>query len=202
MELPRRVDAVVILGSLDDMVAVYAAQILDTITAKAVIISGSSTHHGILDDAPDWKEASEAAHFAAVMKREGHEGELFLEPDATNTGDNAILSARLLAKAGIRPRSILIVTKPYMERRALRTFEKQWPNADDVTFYVASAGGTFEDYIKTSQSFEHTVNSMVGDLERIIIYPKQGFMTQSDVPGEVIKALDRLKASGFTRSLK
>ena len=91
-----------------------------------------------------------------------------------------------------------------MERRALRTFEKQWPQAehDKLQFFVTSVGGTFEQYIKSSQSYEQTLNGMVGDLERIITYPAQGFMISSDVPDQVVIALEILKNAGYSARIK
>ena len=170
--------------------------------ASTVVISGSNERHGSLSDVPKWREDSKAAHFAAVMRGEGYEKELILEPNAQNTGENAQKSTILLNDVGKHPASILIVTKSYMERRALRTFEKQWPGAEHVTFYVASVSGTFEEYVETSQSFEQTIHGMVGDLDRIMTYPARRFMTPSDVPDGVIRALDMLKSSGFTHRIK
>lgn len=85
---------------------------------------------------------------------------LLLEKHAQNTGDNAQLSARLLIENGYHTKTIHIVTKPYMERRAIRTFEKQWPDCA-AQFSVSSLGGSFDSYICDSQTHETVVHIMV-----------------------------------------
>jgi hypothetical protein len=42
---------------------------------------------------------------------------------------------------------------------------------------------------------------MVGDLQRIRVYPARGYQIEQDVPSEVIGAYDELVAEGFTKYL-
>ena len=42
---------------------------------------------------------------------------------------------------------------------------------------------------------------MVGDLQRIRIYPEKGFQIPQDIPDEVWAAYERLVGWGFTRHL-
>lgn len=98
---------------------------------------------------------------------------------------------------------MLIVTKPYMERRALRTFEAQWTLArrdgSRPHIYIASWRTSLADYVSDSEPFDDVVNIMVGDLERIKDYPRRGFMTPSVVPRAVIEAYEVLIRAGFTQ---
>ena len=50
-----------------------------------------------------------------------------MENKATNTGENIANSRALLAANGITPASLIVVQKPFMERRSYATFMKQWP---------------------------------------------------------------------------
>jgi len=52
---------------------------------------------------------------------------VFVENKATNTGENIANSRALLATNGITPASLIVVQKPFMERRSYATFMKQWP---------------------------------------------------------------------------
>ena len=52
---------------------------------------------------------------------------VFVENKATNTGENIANSRALLAANGITPASLIVVQKPFMERRSYATFMKQWP---------------------------------------------------------------------------
>ncbi|MBS1604174.1 MAG: YdcF family protein, partial [Bacteroidetes bacterium] len=48
---------------------------------------------------------------------------------------------------------------------------------------------------------ERVINSMVGDLQRIRIYPEKGFQIPMEIPDEVWVAYERLVAWGFTHHL-
>lgn len=158
---------------------------------------GVAHSHDLL--ATKWQEATEAAHFAEIMQASGvNQDRLYIEDRATNTGENAALSYELLTSKNIQPKSILIVTKPYMERRALATFQAQWPDRA-VNMHVCSTGQTIDDYCNDEQSFDTVLNIMVGDFERIIEYPKHRLSELQAIPTEVMNAFDILKRSGYVK---
>jgi len=64
-----------------------------------------------------------------------------------------------------------------MERRALATFQAQWPDKE-TAFRVTSPGGSIEAYCNESQTYEEVVNIMIGDFQRIINYPAIGYQTE------------------------
>ena len=198
IDIPADIDTVIVLGSRDDRVAAFAAEFLRDRGVPNVLITGGSAHHGSRLAFPEWPQGSEAEHFESVMRSSGYHGDLILEKHATNTGENAGFAQAVLKDVGVVPRKMLIITKPYMERRALKTFEKQW-QLGGPEMYVTSMGGSFDDYVSDSQPADVVTNVMVGDLERIIQYPDLGFMTASHVPTHVIAALRTLKSAGFTR---
>ena len=197
-ELPLVVDVMIVLGSRDDRVAAYAAALTKSIHVEHVLITGGSAHHGDLLMPPSWKEASEAQHFEAVIRECGFKGDILLETQSTNTGENAQLPQDVLKNAGTEPRSLLIVTKPYMERRALRTFEKQWTYGKPK-MYVSSQAGSLDEYVNDKQPEELVTHVMVGDLQRIMDYPIRGFMTASVVPDDVVAALTTLRSAGYDK---
>jgi hypothetical protein len=60
---------------------------------------------------------------------------------------------------------------------------------------------SFDAYV-TSINDEHLVIDMlVGALQRLIIYPEQGFMISQEVPGDIMSAYVRLRQAGFTSRL-
>lgn len=117
-------DCMLVLGSRDDRVAVYAAALSRRHRYGSIVISGGLSHTQDLL-ATSWGRQSEAEHFFDVYVGNKGAGEVLLESKAHNTGDNAVLSYKLLRKREATVDSLLIVTKPYMERRALATFEAQ-----------------------------------------------------------------------------
>lgn len=44
-------------------------------------------------------------------------------------------------------------------------------------------------------------NMLVGDLQRIIEYPKQGYATPQEVPASVLAAYERLVSAGYVSRL-
>jgi hypothetical protein len=89
-----------------------------------------------------------------------------------------------------------------MERRSYATFQKFWPEKDVV---VTSPQTTFEDYLQnyrhSSLSEDDVVGIMVGDLQRIKIYPAKGFQIEQEIPVETLAAYDELVAAGYTKYL-
>ncbi|MGW0163817.1 YdcF family protein [Streptomyces sp. NPDC003343] len=121
-----------------------------------------------------------------------------VEPYARNTGQNIALSRALLERHGIDVSSVLLVSKPYEERRAYATARKLWP---EVEFVSASTPMTLPEYIDSIQDARLVIDMLVGSLQRLLIYPAQGFMISQDVPEDVTRAYERLASRGFVSRL-
>ncbi len=48
---------------------------------------------------------------------------------------------------------------------------------------------------------EELIQVMVGDFQRILIYPRLGFQVSQEVPPEVMQAFEELVQLGYTRDL-
>ena len=92
----------------------------------------------------------------------------------------------------------LLVQKPYMERRSYATFKKHWP---EKKVLITSPQIPFDQYPTEEIPLEHVINIMVGDLQRIKIYPKKGFQIFQDIPGDVWRAYESLVQLGYTKHL-
>lgn len=193
-------DILLVLGSRDDRVAEHAAWLCRAYRFGLVMVSGGAAHQNDLLTTK-WSEPTEAEHFMNVMRSSGYGEPVLLEDRATNTGENATLSYELLEKQRSTPIGrLLIVTKPYMERRALATFEAQWPEKT-TQLSVTSPQLNLSQYINNDQPFDDVVNIMVGDLQRIIDYPARGFQSEQYVPKQVLAAAELLKRAGYTKHL-
>lgn len=58
-----------------------------------------------------------------------------------------------------------------------------------------------DDYVKSLDDAKLVVDMLVGDLQRVIEYPKQGFAVAQDVPEDVHAAYESLIRAGFTSRL-
>ncbi|MER6428437.1 YdcF family protein [Streptomyces sp900105245] len=123
---------------------------------------------------------------------------ILVEPHAGNTGQNIKLSRALLEDRGIEVSSVLLVSKPYEERRAYATARKLWP---EVEFVSASTPMSLSEYIDSIRDARLVIDMLVGSLQRLLIYPAQGFMILQDVPDDVLLAYERLVSRGFTSRL-
>ncbi|MFB7077967.1 YdcF family protein [Streptomyces sp. NPDC056308] len=123
---------------------------------------------------------------------------ILVEPNARNTGENINFSRSLLAERGVDVSSVLLVSKPYEERRAYATARKLWP---EVEFVSASAPMTLTEYVDSIKDPRLVLDMLVGAQQRLLVYPEQGFMIRQEVPDAVAVAYERLCAAGFTSRL-
>ena len=190
----ERSDCIFALGSHDLRVADRAADLYLQGWAPLVIMSG-----GLGNVTKDVWTEPEADQFARIAVEKGVPASaILIENKSTNTGENIIFTRKLLEQQNIDPQSFILVQKPYMERRTLATFQKQWPGKKIM---VNSPQISFEDYPTKEISMERVINIMVGDLQRIRYYPEKGFQVYQEIPDEVWDAFEELVEAGYDKHL-
>ncbi len=194
-------DIIFVLGSRDDRIALHAAELYHQKYAPRIVVSGGISHKNDLL-ATKWGDKTEADHFSNIMIENNVPKEgIILETKASNTGDNVKNTYSLLKSLNLLPKSVILVQKPYMQRRTYATFMKQWPNAQDLEVMISSPGLNFNDYINEDQPMDEVISIMVGDLQRIIEYPKMNYQIYQKVPEHVQKAYRYLVQQGFNKHL-
>ena len=191
-------DAILVLCSHDERVAERAAQLFHEGRAPLVIFSGGQ---GAITRSL-WNEP-EAERFARLAVSLGVPRENILtETQSTNTGENVKYTKRLLRERGLDPQTFIVVQKPYMERRAYATFRQFWPEKDLV---VTSPQVSFREYLdhytNRALSPADVVGIMVGDLQRIRVYPERGWQIAQEIPPEVWRAFEELVRAGYDKYL-
>lgn len=150
-------------------------------------------------DTRKWFPRGEAVHNRERAIELGVPGEAVLvESNATNTGQNITFSRQVLTDAGSNPSSVMLICMPYMQRRAYATCRRAWP---EVEVTCASESLTFEGYARRISDPPLALDMVVGDLQRIMLYPSRGFAIEQEIPAEVRTAYDRLVVAGFTSRL-
>ena len=191
----EKADAIFALGSSDLRVPAYAAELYHDGWAPLIIFSGRDGKGKTMEL---WG-MTEAEKFAEVAKKLGvPDSAILLEKEATNTGDNVKLTKQMLEERDLHPEKLILIQKPYMERRTYATFMKQWPGMD---FIVTSPPISFEDYPNEERSKDYLINMMVGDLQRIKEYPAKDFQIEQEIPVDVWGAYEELVQLGFTKHL-
>ena len=195
----KKADLILVLGSNDLRAAEYAAGLFNDGYAPRIMFSGKRGRltEQLFEDGM-WTK-SEAETFAEVALQKGVPASAVItEPDSTNTGENIMFSHKIIEHLGIPFHSIILVQKPYMGRRAYATFKKIWPEPEIM---VTSPPIPFQQYPTAIISREYLINLMVGDLQRIKIYPDMGFQIPQNIPEKVWDAYEKLVSRGFTNHL-
>jgi len=190
----KKCDCVIAMGSHDIRVAKHAAKLILYEWAPVLVCSGGL---GRLTR-ESWTE-SEAAKFRQEALRAGvPEERILLEDHSTNTGENLRFSRMLLETHGLQVHSAILVHKPYMERRAFATARQIWPELDVVT---TSPPIPFDTYPTLEIPLDDLIQIMVGDFQRVIIYPQTGFQIPQSVSTQVSDAFQFLVNRGFTNHM-
>jgi uncharacterized SAM-binding protein YcdF (DUF218 family) len=191
-EEPAPADAALGLGSYDIRVADRGVELFRAGLVRLVCFSGASGNftegrfpHG------------EARAFAERALALGlPESALIIEPHARNTADNVRLSRPLLEARGVR--SITVVAKPNMLARARATLPIHWP---EVRAGFSAARVPFGRELAPGRTLRDLVNELVGDAERLRLYPARGWQVAVDIPAEVSHAVRELILRGYDQHL-
>ena len=182
------------LGSHDLGVATYTADLFHQGVFPRIVFTGA--------DAPTTVERfprGEAVHYREHALELGVPDEAILvEPEATNTGDNIEFTRKLLEDNNIQVASLMLISRPYQQRRAFATCKKLWPGIDVV---CASRPLPLDAYVATIGDPDRVINMLVGDTQRITVYAECGFAIEQPMPAGVRNAYQRLVDAGYTERL-
>jgi uncharacterized SAM-binding protein YcdF (DUF218 family) len=193
-----KADAILVLCSHDKAVAETGARLYLDRWSPLLIFSGglgSITRH--LWAAPEADQFAEIAIGMGVPRQD-----ILIENRSTNTGENVLFTKQLLAERQLDPCKFIVVQKPYMERRSYATFRKVWPDKEVlVTSPKVSLDEYFARYSHAALSAHDVISIMVGDLQRIKLYPAKGFQIEQEIPDDVWAAYDELVEMGYNSRL-
>ncbi|MDV5036060.1 YdcF family protein [Vibrio diabolicus] len=173
-------DCLFVMCSNDVRVAEHAANLYHQKLAPLIVFSGGE---GRFTDG--LFEKSEAETFAEIAKMSGVPSEAFLlETESTNSGENVRFTEQRLKKEGKHCSSFILVQKPFMERRAIATFEKQWQSPYSQ-LQVSSTAHPFFEYINEDMPLMMVLEALMEDFSRVKSYPEKGFQTEQNIPPQV-----------------
>ena len=124
----RRCDVGIGLGSHDLGVATYTAELFHRGLFPRIVFTGANAPTTI-----ERFPRGEAVHYRDHAITLGVPADVIsIETDATNTSENLTYSRKTLEGAGVRPTSVLLISRPYQQRRAYATCRKVWPAVEVV----------------------------------------------------------------------
>ncbi|MGW3354121.1 YdcF family protein [Streptomyces bungoensis] len=191
---PRPCSVAIGLGSHDLGVADTTADLYHRGMMPLIVFTGATSR-----TTRDRMPRGEAEHYRERAMELGVPADAILvEPRARNTGENIRFSRALLEEHRVAVSSVLLVSKPYEERRAYATARKLWP---EVRWVSASTPMTLADYVDSIGDARLVIDMLAGAQQRLMIYPQQGFMIEQHVPDYVAAAYERLREAGFASRL-
>ncbi|GAA1209029.1 YdcF family protein [Prauserella alba] len=191
---PQPADVAVGLGSHDAGVAVHAAELYRRGLFPLVVFTGATT--------PTTAERfprGEAVHFREIAIRHGVPARAVrIETEATSTVRNIDNTRALLAAEGVTPRSVLLVSRPYQQRRARAVAAARWPGVD---IRCSGAAHDLDTYLAGIGEPDRVATMLVGDTQRLELQGRSGEIAPQDLPADVRRAYERLVAAGYTGRL-
>ncbi|GAA1997297.1 YdcF family protein [Nocardiopsis rhodophaea] len=185
--------AAVVFGCHDIGVAEHAARLYEAGMFPVMVMTGASSP----TTAEKFPEGEAVAYRRRAIELGVPAEAILTEERATNTGQNVEFSRQVLEENDRQASSLMLVTMPYMERRAYATCRKSWPEVEVV---CSSQPVGFDEYVRGGDEAS-VVEMIVGDMQRVIEYPIHGFAIAQDVPDAVLGAYERLVKAGFDARL-
>lgn len=189
-------DVIIVLGSRDIGPLYRGVEAFKAGYSNKILLSG-----GVVCKNPNnSKLQTEAEYYKELAIAAGiPEKNILVENKSTNTGENLLFSKKVLEHAKIKYDTIILVQKPYMERRTFATACAQWIGPK---FFITSERISMKNFFaKEDMDLEKTIHTMAGDLQRIREYPKKGFQIYQEIPDNVWSAYEKLVELGFNQRL-
>lgn len=172
------------LGSHDLGVADVAAELYRQGMAPVIVFTGSTS-----PTTQARMPRGEAVHYRERALQLGvPDSAVLLEPCATNTGENVEFTKTVLADAGIKVSSVLLVSKPYEERRSYAMMRMLWP---DVEVVCMSTSMELEECVDSIGDARVVIDMIVGALQRVLVFPGMGLAIEQEAPDSVVSAYGR-----------
>ncbi|MDI1454441.1 YdcF family protein [Streptomyces sp. ATE26] len=191
---PRPCSVAIGLGSHDLGVADTTADLYHRGMMPLIVFTGATSR-----TTRDRMPRGEAEHYRERAIELGVPADAILvEPRARNTGENIRFSRALLEEHRVAVSSVLLVSKPYEERRAYATARKLWP---EMLWVSASTAMSLGDYVDSIGDARLVIDMLAGAQQRLMVYPQKGFMIEQHVPDDVAAAYQRLREAGFSSRL-
>ena len=191
----EKADVIIAFGSHDKRTAVRAGQIYQDGYAPRLIFSGNEGYGRKVSGFDGVPEAQ--IYFDEAVSLGVPPESILLETESTNSSENVLFTAKLMASKNISANKVIVVHKPYMERRTYATLKAQWPDRHPK-FIITSPQISYEEYISNPvYPKDYVIEVMVGDLQRIREYPKLGYQIVQPIPADVLQAYEELVRLGF-----
>lgn len=195
----KKANGILGLGSIDYKVAEKCAELYLNGYGDYIVFTGNCGKgtEGIITQ-------TEAENFRDVAIKKGvPEDKIYLEKQATNTYENYIFADTIIRENNLIANSLIVVQKPYVERRSLAISKQFFPNKK---FYITSPSFDiihFEEYYKDNKhtnTFE-MINEIVAEIDIIKKVPDLKLQIYQEIPEKIEKLYLDMINRGFDKYL-
>lgn len=197
-QTPTKADCIVGFGNFNTDIARRAAELYHQGYAPKILFTG-----GLGRNTTRLFTEPEAVRFAKVAMECGvPEQDIILEDKSTNTKENIDFMREIFEKQGIPHDHVLGVHQPFMERRIVAALGVYWP---ELNFTVTSPQVTIPEYLESAKRHgmtqEASISVIVGDFQRMDLYPRLGYQLPQQIPAQAWEAYHKLVAMGYDKQL-
>lgn len=184
-ETPQYSDVIFIFGGVSLKVPNLAADLFLAGYAPRIVISGGAGARTHLHFS-----GAESDVFADVVLGKGVPPDaVIFEREATNTGENVALGMGALLRVAPRPKKVILVATPFIMRRCIATFRKQYPGIETIP--VPPAGDFAQHMDRPEGEF---VARLIAEIDRLDDYAAAGYIDAVQIPPAVRAACNNLRS--------
>lgn len=194
---PEKCDLILGCGCANLEIPVTCSKLWKAGYANQILFTG-----GLGKITKDTFSKPEAEIFCEIAIKQGvPRNHIFLETKSTNTGDNFRFSLKVIEKEKLTASRILIVHSRLSQRRTFSAAKKVLVGKELI---ITSPELTFEEWIQRLETMEEVrakeiISVLVGDIQRMVIFPQFGWQVKQEMPEEVIQVYQYLKQLGYTK---
>ncbi len=195
----KKADVILGLGSIDYKVAEKCAELYKQGYGKYIIFTGNCGKgtKGIITK-------TEAENFKNIALNKGvPDKKIYLEKKATTTWENFIYSKSLMIKNNLNPKSIIVVQKPYAERRSYAISGKFYTDKD---IFVTSPDFNIQHFVEYYEDIKENnlsdiICEIVAEINILEEFSKYDMLIPQKIPTKVKIAYNYLVNRGYTKYL-
>ena len=183
-------DAIFVFGSVNEKNAQHAGELFKKEKSQKIIISGGI---GTAKKDPSGFP-SEAMYYRDILLGMGISDDfMILEEESTNSLENVLYSMKKLKELDIDVQTLILVAYPPLLRRAIATFNKQFPKINVV--------GSAYSPIDKDLSDPVIIRRLLREVDKFDKYFKKGDIVEVIIPDDIISdynyLVKELKLEGF-----
>jgi len=182
-----KADLIIGFGHFDLRIPEQCLSLLNKGLASRILFTG-----GVGAGSADFKNP-EAVEFYNYIKRDYPKlakAHILIEKESTNTGENLAYSIKLLKETGLLEaiNNIILVATPTRQLRVFLTAKKYFPDMHLINLPPVSSYDN--DLLINEKKGIDFKRHLIGELDRIITYPKLGYASSTTIP-TVLKNINR-----------